>query len=239
MISLTTTFVLAARQTPTHKYCCFSSPALLSCCIYAICCMVFLIPMENTSDFSLQRQCTAVCTTEPELWIFGEPKEFGNWQVRKVRSMEHPYHSACYDTWSAPTNAVWATSCSPLSTGWDIVLCRGVNVANVPERKLCGMGWSVPAVFLPERDALKLKKQMGWNLVLIMLIGVLSLSSAELGFLCREPARKSQYSFVFSYFRTKIRYNTYFAQWWNTAVTVEILFNRVWKLIQCWLLSST
>lgn len=103
MISLTATFVLPARQTLIYKYSCFSSPGLPSCCIYAICCMVFLIPMENTSDFSLQRQCTAICTTEPELWIFGEPKEFGNRQVRKVRSVEHPYNSAWYDIWSAPT----------------------------------------------------------------------------------------------------------------------------------------
>lgn len=231
MISLTATFVLAARQTLMYKYCWFSSPALPSCCIYAICCMVFLIPMENTSDFSLQRQCTAICTTEQELWIFGEPKEFGNQQVRKVRSVEHPYNSAWYDIWSAPTKPSLGHTTQRTE--------HRMRHCSTPWCERGQHAWKEAAVFLPERDALKLKKQMGWNLVLILLIGVLSLSPVELGFLCREPARKSQYSFVFSYFRMKIRYNTYFTQWWNTAVTVEILFNRVWNLLKCWLLNST
>lgn len=221
MISLTATFVLAARQTLMYKYCCFSSPALPSCCIYAICCMVFLIPMENTSDFSLQRQCTAL--QNQNFGSLGNQRSLGigrweRWEVWNTLIILPGMTSGVL-----PPNPVWAIPRSSLSTGWDIALHHGVNVANMPERKHCGMGWSVPAVFLPERDALKLKKQMGWNLVLIMLIGVLSLSSVELGFLCREPARKSQYSFVFSYFRMKIRYNTYFTQWWNTTVTGNLV----------------
>lgn len=60
MISLTATFVLAARQTLTYKHRFFSSPTVCSCCIYAICSMVFLVPVEKASDLPLQSQGTAI-----------------------------------------------------------------------------------------------------------------------------------------------------------------------------------
>lgn len=157
----------------------------------------------------------------------------GRWGQWETRSMEQPYCSARYDTWSTPTKPRSGHPVQPTehrkrhcSVPW----CKRGQHA---QEEALWDGLISPCC-IPERDAVKLKKRMGWNLVLIMLIGVLSLSSVELGFLCRERARKSQYPFVFSYFRMKIRYSTYFTHW-CTAVTVETLFNRVWKLLQYWL----
>lgn len=157
----------------------------------------------------------------------------GRWGQWETRSMEQPYCSARYDTWSTPTKPRSGHPVQPTEHGkrhCSVPWCKRGQHA---QEEALWDGLISPCC-IPERDAVKLKKRMGWNLVLIMLIGVLSLSSVELGFLCRERARKSQYPFVFSYFRMKIRYSTYFTHW-CTAVTVETLFNRVWKLLQYWL----
>ena len=141
MISLTATFVLAARQTPMYKHCFFSSPTLCSCCLYAICYMVFLIPMESASDLSLQRQGTAVT---PHRCVHYEGTR-GVWES----AGEDGGRSGAWSTLTVlpattpgalPPNPGRAAPRSPPSTGRDIVLCRGANVAKMPKRKHCGMG---------------------------------------------------------------------------------------------------
>lgn len=148
-ISLTATSVLAARQTPTYKHCFFSSPTLRSCCIYAIFYMVFLIPMESACDLSLWRQGTAITShrcvhygVTKGVWeLAGEDSgRPGAWSTLTVLPATTPG--------ALPPNPGRATPCSLLSTGRDIAPCCGANVANMPKRKHCGMGWSVPAVFL-------------------------------------------------------------------------------------------
>lgn len=229
-ISLTATVVPAARQTLTYKRCFFSSPALRSCCIYAILSMFFFHTSGKRLWF-LSPEARHSHNTPQMSAMRGNQRSLGSgrWGRWETRTMEHPSYSAHYDAPSIPTKSrVQPTK--HRSGHCSMLRCRCGQHAQ-EEAPWDGL---VSPCCIPDRDTLKLKKWMAWNIVLIMLIGALSLSSVEPGFLCRQPTRKSQYPLVFSYFGMKIRYSTYFTHW-CMAVTVETLFNRVWKLLQYWL----
>lgn len=155
MISLTATLYWQPGKPWQTNTVFFSSPTLRSCCIYAICYTVNLIPMESASDLSLQRQGTAL--TSPRCVRFRGTKGVGEaagedggkpgaWSTLPVLPAMTPG--------TLPPNPGRATLHSPPSTGRGIVPCHGANVAKMPKRKDCGTGWSVPAVFL---------KRMHWS----------------------------------------------------------------------------
>lgn len=132
--SLTATLVLAARQTLMYKHCFFSSPILCSCCIYAISYMAFLTPVESASDLSLQRPGTAVASQTVH---YRRPKVV--WKSAG-KGGGRPGGGSALSILPATT-----PEALPPGTGRDVLLSCSANVANMPKRKHCGVGWSVPA----------------------------------------------------------------------------------------------
>lgn len=122
----------------------FPLQQLHSCCICAICSMVFLIPMESASDLSLQRQGTALT---PHRCAHNGGRK-GVWELTgedggrtgagstltfcPLWHLAHSHQSKVGPTLHRPPSTARTMSC----------------VTAMPKRKHCGMGWAIPAVFL-------------------------------------------------------------------------------------------
>lgn len=167
-ISLTATLVLAARQTLTYKHCSFSSPTTTQ--LLHLCNLLYGVSHPNGKClWSLSPEARHSLNAPQTCTQRGKKRSVGvdRWGWWENRSREHPHILPAVTPGTLPPKQGGANPAPPTEHSKDNVLCH----SNAQEEALWD-GLSNPCC-IPETDALKLRKRMGWNLVLIMLIGVL------------------------------------------------------------------